>query len=534
MIKFTLAQLDFIVGDIEKNAEKILSAVKEAKRKHQTDLIAFPELALSGYPPEDLLFRRDFLSEIKKYLMIIQENLPEDICVIMGYPESESEQNKIYNSAIVLVRGKILANYRKQLLPNYGVFDERRYFTPGDSPCVFQYKQHRIGLVICEDLWHRGAAEQTQQAGAEILVSINASPFHLGKINKRIEKMQDRVKETHLPLLYVHHCGAQDDLIFDGSSFVLDEKGHLVAQAPFAEEYLLDVKFDGKIYGNDIHLSNDHAQIYQSLVLGVRDYVRKNGFQKTILGFSGGIDSALTLAIAVDALGKENVLPVIMPSRYTSALSLQVAHQQIQLLGLDYQEISIEPEYQAFISSLKLDINKTNITTQNLQARIRAVILMAISNQTNSLLLNTSNKSELAVGYGTLYGDMCGAYGVIKDVWKTDVYHLAQYRNQLSPAIPEEIIARPPSAELALDQLDTDTLPPYDILDEILKKYIEQEKSPEEIIGLGFDEKVVHKIIHMIYQNEYKRKQGPLGPRVSRMAFTRERRYPITNMFHSL
>lgn len=531
MIIFILAQVDFTVGNVEKNAEKILSAVKEAKTQRKADIIIFPELALSGYPPEDLLFRQDFLRDIKKYLIKIQENLPENICAIIGYPESAKD--KIYNSAIVMMRGKTLANYRKQLLPNYGVFDERRYFTAGDSPCVFAYKNVKIGLLICEDLWHRGPAEQTQQAGAEILISINASPFNAGKINERVEKMQERIRETDLPLLYVHHCGAQDDLIFDGSSFVLDENGYLIAQAPFAEEYLLDVKFDDKLYGNDISLTDKNTQIYKSLVLSVRDYVRKNNFEKVLLGFSGGIDSALTLTIAVDALSKENVLPIIMPSRYTSALSLEVAYQQIKLLDVDFQEISIEPEYNSFLSSLKLDEadQKNNITTQNIQARIRAIILMAISNQTHSLLLNTSNKSELAVGYGTLYGDMCGAYGVIKDLWKTDVYQLAQYRNQLSPAIPEEIIMRPPSAELAPDQLDTDTLPPYEILDEILKKHIEEEKSGEEIVSFGFDEKVVNQIIQMIYRNEYKRKQGPLGPRVSRMAFTRERRYPITSAF---
>jgi NAD+ synthetase len=531
MIKFTLAQLDFIVGDLEKNAEKILSAVKTAKIKHQTDIIVFPELALSGYPPEDLLCRQDFLNDTQEQLINIQENLPENICMIIGYPESEFEQDKIYNSAAVITRGKRLANYRKQLLPNYGVFDEKRYFTPGKSACVFKYKQYQIGLMICEDLWHQGLAEQAQQAGAEILVSINASPFHSGKPRKRIEKMQERIAETDLPLLYAHHCGAQDDLIFDGSSFALDEKGHLIAKAPFGEEHFLDVSFDGKLHGNDIDISDNYTQIYKALVLGVRDYVRKNNFKKALLGFSGGIDSALTLAIAVDALDKENVLPVIMPSRYTSALSLQVAHQQIQLLDLKYQEISIEPEYNTFISSLHLDSNKANITTQNLQARIRAVMLMAISNQTHALLLNTSNKSELAVGYGTLYGDMCGAYGVIKDLWKTDVYQLSQYRNQISLVIPEGIITRAPSAELAPGQLDTDILPPYDILDEILKQYIEQQKSPKEIINLGFDEKTVKKIIHMIYQNEYKRKQGPLGLRVSTMPFTRERRYPITNKF---
>ncbi len=533
MIKFTLAQLDFTVGDIEKNAEKIISSAKEAKTKHQTDIIVFPELALSGYPPEDLLFRQDFLNKIKKCLLKIQENLPEDICAIIGYPEFVLEESKIYNSAAVMMRGKILANYHKQLLPNTGVFDEKRYFASGDSSCVFEYKNHRIGVVICEDLWQKGAAKQSQQAGAEILVSLNASPYHQGKINERLEIVQERIKETDLPLLYVNYCGAEDDLIFDGSSFAVDENGHLIAKAPFAEEYLLDVDFDGKLYGNDISLADSCTKIYQSLVLGVRDYVRKNGFQKTLLGFSGGIDSALTLSIAVDALGKENVLPVIMPSRYTSALSLEVAYQQINLLELNYREISIEPEYAAFLSALKLDETdkKNNITTQNLQARIRAVILMAISNQTHSLLLNTSNKSELAVGYGTLYGDMCGAYGVIKDLWKTNVYKLANYRNQLSPAIPQEIITRPPSAELAPDQLDTDTLPPYDILDQILKKHIEHGKSREEIINSGFDEKMVDKIIKMIYLNEYKRQQSPPGPRVSKMAFTRERRYPITNLF---
>jgi NAD+ synthase (glutamine-hydrolysing) len=527
LIRFVLAQLNFTVGDIEKNAKKILGYSQEAKEKYQADIIIFPELALSGYPPEDLLLRKIFLSHIQQALDTIKNNLPEDLCAIIGYPEGD--KTNVYNSAAVLIHGKIIANHRKQLLPNYGVFDEERYFEHGSSPCVFSYKDHNIGLVICEDLWSKGLAEETLKAGAQILISINASPFHAGKIESRFEKMRRRNLETELPLLYVNHCCAQDDLIFDGSSFALDETGHIVAMAPFAEECLLPLIWNDSLHGNIISLTDQDTQIYKALVLGVRDYVRKNHFEKVLLGFSGGIDSSLTLAISVDALGKENVLPVIMPSRYTSQLSLDAAHKQLKKMNLEYRVISIEKPFDAFLSTL--NIQKENLTTENIQARVRAVILMAIANETNSLLLNTSNKSELSVGYGTLYGDMCGAYSVIKDLWKTEVYHLAKYRNKISAIIPKEIIERPPTAELSSHQLDTDTLPPYEILDEILKKYIEEEKSLEDIIKIGFDAVIVKNIIQMVCRSEYKRKQAPLGPRVSKLAFTRERRYPITSGF---
>jgi len=522
-LRFCLAQLNFTVGDIQNNTQKIINASLQAKKDKNADVIIFPELALSGYPPEDLLFRKDFLSKIKNALEEIKNNLPQDICAIIGYPEQEG--NFLYNSVVALNNGKVLANHRKNLLPNYGVFDEKRYFKSGTDTTVFKYKNHTLGLTICEDLWHEGPAQETQKKGAQVLISMNASPFHQGKVEGRIHLMQKRVKETGLPLIYVNHCTGQDDLIFDGSSFILDEKGQCIFQAPFAKDGLF--MSDEPTY---ITPENSIAQIYDALVLGVKDYVRKNQFEKVLLGFSGGVDSALTLAIAVDALGGKNVLPVILPSRYTSALSIELAQKQLNLMNLPAQEISIEPAFKAFLDSLALKEENT-LTVQNLQARTRAILLMALSNQKNALLLNTSNKSEVSVGYSTLYGDLCGAYAVLKDVWKMEVYTLAHYRNTLSSVIPAEIIQRPPTAELIHGQQDTDTLPPYEILDEILKYYIEEEKSIQEIIKSGFDDALVNKVIKMVKLSEYKRKQSPPGPRISKLAFTRERRYPITTSF---
>lgn len=546
-----LAQLNFTVGDIENNAKKIIQACHEAKKNH-AELVIFPELALSGYPPEDLLFREDFLDRITASLKLIQKNLPEKLCAIIGYPEkikSSSSRPRCYNSAIVLTQQKSIAHYRKQLLPNYGVFDEKRYFSPGNkTPCIFKFRRKTFALFICEDLWEPEPIQHLKsvckKTGAiDYIISINASPFNHRKIETRLKQLKSQLKILS-PLLtsgliYVNHCTAQDDLIFDGSSVVLNPKGNLSRLGPFAEEAIVYFSDSNKSNNSNIKtpitLPLPEAQLYKALVLGVQEYVRKNHFQKVLLGFSGGIDSSLTLAIAVDALGKENVLPVFLPSRYTSTLSLVAAKQQLKLMGLNYRLISIEPFFQKAIKSLKLNISKpskiTAITLQNIQSRLRAVILMALSNEEHRLLLNTSNKSELAVGFGTLYGDMCGAYGVIKDLWKTEVYKISHYRNQLSPVIPEDILTRPPTAELADEQLDTDTLPPYDILDEILKQYIEQEKSIKAIIRAGFDKATVEKVVNLIVHNEHKRKQAPLGPRVSKLAFTRERRYPITSTY---
>lgn len=520
-----LAQLNFTVGRIDENAQKILDCIKQAHASKTAQLVIFPELALSGYPPEDLLFRKDFLEYVYTSLLYIAEHMPNDIAAIIGYPERDPKKNKtLYNSAAVLLNHKIIANHRKQILPNYGVFDEKRYFTAGSDSTVFEYENIKYGLTICEDLWHKGPAEMAKQAGADILISINASPFHVAKFSRRVEKMRERISDTHLPLLYINHMTAQDDLIFDGGSFGLNKNGELIAHAELFKEDLVAINLDSDLTKKiDAHIPDDIAQCYQALVLGTHDYVTKNNFKKVLVGFSGGIDSALTLAVAMDALGKENVLPVILPSRYTSELSLELAFEQLKLWGIDkYRIISIDEIFQDYCDLLKL--TEDSLTTQNLQARIRGNILMALANQENLMLLNTSNKSEIAAGYGTSYGDLCGGYAVLKDVWKTEVYKLAQHKNILP-----EIIARPPTAELAPNQFDTDALPPYDILDGILKLYIEQDLSLADIVKHGFDETLVKKSIKLVSLNEYKRKQVAPGPRVTRRAFTRERRYPITS-----
>ncbi len=520
-MKIVLAQLNFTVGDIRHNTKKIIESAQHARDVLNADMIVFPELALCGYSPEDLLLRDDFLLSANKALQEIAKAVPE-ILMVVGYPE------KNFNSAAVFLHGKKIAYYRKQQLPNYGVFDEKRYFKEGGETCVFEYKNKKFGLLICEDLWFQGPASVAKKAGAEYIISINASPYDVEKIAAREKMLCQRHEEISLPIFYVHNVGAQDDLVFDGSSCVVNQQGKISARAPFAQESLFVVDVETQ-QGELNQIPAREAQMYQALVLGVRDYVHKNGFQKVLLGLSGGIDSALTLAIAMDALGKENVTAVALPSRYTSALSMQALEEQIKLTQVGHQIIDIEKVFSAFLATLHLPLDKPphNLTVQNLQARARGMILMALSNDSNALLLNTSNKSEMAVGYGTLYGDMAGSYAVLKDVWKTEVYQLAHYRNQLSQVIPTIIIERAPSAELLPDQKDEDHLPPYSLLDVILQYYVEQDLSAEEIIAKKFDEKIVKHVIELVNKNEYKRRQSAPGPKVSARAFYRERRYPI-------
>ncbi|MFM2322074.1 MAG: synthase [Pseudomonadota bacterium] len=535
-LHIAVAQLNFLVGDINGNTQIILSTMQKAKQA-SVDLLVFPELALSGYPAEDLLLREDFKAQIIEALKIIQAQ-SADIAIILGHPHYHS--GRIYNAASLIQNQKILTSYHKQYLPNYGVFDERRYFTPGNSAGLFQVKGINIGLLICEDLWYSQATLVLKEKAAQLLICINASPFDYTKANQRIKIIKERIKESHLPILYVHGVSGQDDLVFDGGSQAFDAKAQLCAHAGFFKETLWLIDLNTKLLPEFIAQTIMPAPlvdeaIYQALVLALRDYVNKNHFSGVLLGLSGGIDSALVLTIAVDALGKDRVHAVSLASRYTSKLSLDIASYLTKKLDVSLQILSIEPSFSAFLTTLKLDPKHppSATSTENIQARCRAVLLMALSNQSGELLLNCTNKSELAVGYGTLYGDMAGGFAVLRDVFKTRVYQLATYRNKISSVFPESLLTRAPTAELAENQKDEDTLPPYTQLDPILELYIEQEKSIDEIIDAGFAKELVQRVINLVDKNEYKRRQLAIGPRVTPRAFSRERRYPITSGFSS-
>lgn len=534
-LHIAVGQFNFLVGGIKANTQKILDVIKEAKQAN-VDLLVFPELALCGYPPEDLLLREDFKQQIKNALKIIQAQ-SNDISILLGHPDY-TEQG-IYNAASLIADKEIVATYHKQCLPNYGVFDERRYFKPGHSPGLIKVKNISIGILICEDLWHPGPILSAKHAGAELIICINASPFDETKAQERICALKINIAETNLPVLYVHGVSGQDDLVFDGGSLAFDSQSTLTAHADFFTEklWLVDFKqtehtFTPQALPAD---RSTEASIYQALVLAVRDYVNKNHFPGVLLGLSGGMDSALVLAITVDALGKDRVHAVTLPSRFTSELSLQIASSLAQILAVQLTTLSIEASFSAFLTTLNLDPQHppAGITTENIQARCRAVLLMALSNQSGDLLLNASNKSELAVGYATLYGDMAGGFAVIKDVPKTMVYKLAHYRNTIAPIFPKELLSRAPSAELAADQCDEDSLPPYSELDPILALYVEQDKSLADIVAAGFKKEVVERIINLVDKSEYKRRQIAVGPRTTTRAFGRERRYPITSGFNA-
>lgn len=537
-LRIVIAQLDSMVGNIDQNAAKIMQAVTEARDVAQAQLIVFPELTLTGYPPEDLLLRSDFQQKTRVTLQELAKNI-HGIDVILGYPEARHEG--IFNAAAVIREGKIIATYYKHHLPNYGVFDERRYFTRGTAPCIFECHGIPIAVTICEDLWYPDVILQAKEAGARLVCSLNASPYDYTKATLRARTIQDRALETGLPIIYAASVGGQDELIFDGGSLALDSNGQICQNGEFFKEELITVDVD--INTNDVVMKNANVlptlsvegSIYQALTLGLKDYVEKNKFPGVILGLSGGIDSALTLAIAVDALGSDRVQAVLMPSRYSSELSKTIALEQCKLMNVKYQEYSIEPAFTAYLETLKplLEENPEGITAQNLQARIRCAILMAISNQTGALLLSTGNKSELATGYTTLYGDMAGGFAVLKDVYKTMVYRLANYRNTLGAVIPKAVIERAPSAELAPNQTDQDSLPPYSLLDQILQLHVEFDKPASEIIAAGFDPVIVKKVLRLVERNEYKRRQGAPGIKITPRAFGRDRRYPITSGFSS-
>ena len=539
-LTIVMAQLNFLVGDIDGNTDLVIASARRAITEQSADMIVFPELTLVGYPPEDLLLRPSLQVRVEKALAkILAANL--DIFLVLGYPFRQSA--KLYNALSVIKKRECLGVYLKQCLPNYQVFDENRYFTPGSDPLVLELLGTRCAFTICEDLWESGPIQQTKSAGAQLAVNINASPFHINKLVERKELLSKRCKQAGFPILYVNLIGGQDELVFDGGSMAANAKGECCFLAPSYVEGLYSLEIlvsqDGRIEIPHKSIANDldlEVDVYQSLVLGVRDYVNKNKFKGVVLGLSGGIDSALTLAIAVDALGSDRVQAVMMPFEFTSQLSLDVAAKQAEKLGVNYQVIAINEIYHSFIDALSDEFAGTtvDVSEQNIQARARGVLLMAISNKQGLLVLTTGNKSEIAVGYSTLYGDMAGGFDVLKDVSKTLVYKLANYRNnsflqQREEIIPQLVIDRAPSAELAPNQVDQDSLPDYEVLDQILELYIEKDRSAEDIIEHGFAEDIVRRILRLVDLNEYKRRQSPVGVRLTERGFGRDRRYPITN-----
>jgi NAD+ synthase (glutamine-hydrolysing) len=534
-LRIVMAQLNLLVGDIDGNAEKVLAACQTARDELGAQTIVFPELTLTGYPSEDLLLRPGFLRRVEVGLSWLRERV-RGIDVVLGYPQRSVEG--VYNAAGVLRDGEIIASYCKSQLPNYGVFDERRYFIEGHAPCVVDLGGVPVGLSICEDIWHPGPVQRAAQAGARVLLNLNASPFHIYKGREREAQLELRVQESGLPIVYVNLVGGQDELVFDGESLVMAADGRVTQRSPAFEEGLypvdLEVAADGTVTPRAAEVTpfrSEPESVYSALVLGVRDYVDKNGFPGAIIGLSGGIDSALTLAVAVDALGADRVEAVMMPSRYTRDMSLEDARQQATRMGVEYRVLPIESAFQAFLAILKDEFAGTaaDTTEENIQARCRGILLMAISNKMNKVVLTTGNKSEMAVGYATLYGDMVGGFGVLKDVLKTLVYRLASYRNTLAEVIPQRVIERPPSAELAPDQEDTDSLPDYDILDGILEMFVERDLCAEEIVAAGYDAAIVDRVVAMVIRNEYKRRQAAPGVRITKRAFGRDRRYPITS-----
>jgi NAD+ synthase (glutamine-hydrolysing) len=579
-LKICVAQLNLHVGDLHGNAQKMIAAAHEAY-EHGARLLLTPELSICGYAAEDLFLRPAFISACHDAVKMVANACAglKGMVVVVGHPTGGDERSKSvaiqrrFNAASVISEGRILETYAKRELPNYQVFDERRYFTPGQGVCVFQVEsdlgeQVSVGLLICEDAWFEEPAQLALEAGAQVLAVINASPFHVGKGGERVQRMADRVKATGLPLVYAHLVGGQDEVVFDGGSFALNAKGDLVARAECFKEKLLYIgvkqpentskmtvvgvsiasaaidlivnEADGK---KDIIAPqrSDEADLWDALVLGIRDYLGKNGFPGAILGLSGGIDSALVLALAVDALGKDKVRAVMMPSPYTADISWIDAREMALRMGVRYDEISIVPEFEAFKKSLASEFEglKEDTTEENIQARIRGTLLMALSNKFGSMVLTTGNKSEMATGYCTLYGDMAGGFAAIKDIAKTTVFKLCLWRNQNDPngtgsnPIPERIITRPPSAELRADQKDQDSLPPYEVLDAILERYMENDQSIAEILAEGFAPADVQRVTHLIKINEHKRRQAPIGIRVTHRSFGKDWRYPITSKFRA-
>lgn len=530
-LTLALAQLNLTVGAIEANTDAMLAAAERAAEQG-AELVLFPELAITGYPPEDLLLRNDLYQRVDAALARLAA-ASLHTALVVGHPWREG--GKLYNAASFFCQGKLAGRYFKQLLPNYGVFDEKRYFSAGSESCVVDFKGHKLGLLICEDVWEPAPMANAKAAGAELVLSLNASPYHRGKAWIRESLLARRSRDNRLPLLYLNLVGGQDELVFDGRSKVFNAAGELIQSLVAFEEQLALVRLADKapVAAEIQPALAPLAEVYRALVLATRDYVNKNGFNGAVLGLSGGIDSALTLAIAVDALGKDKVQAVMMPFRYTASMSVEDAEEEAQRLGVEFDIVSIEPMFDAFMGQLAplFEGTERDTTEENLQARARGVLLMAISNKRRRLVLTTGNKSEVAVGYCTLYGDMVGGFAPIKDVPKTLVFELAKYRNSLGYVIPQRVIDRPPSAELAPDQLDQDSLPPYDVLDAILEAYVEQDKSLDELLAAGFNEADVRRVIKLVDINEYKRRQSAVGPRITPRNFGKDRRYPITSGF---
>ena len=531
ILNITLAQLNPLVGDITNNVAAMVKAAQQARDTLNADVIIFSELAVCGYNSEDLLLRPEFISKIEQAIQSLIQ--VKNIILIFGLPVL-SPDNILTNRAQVFLNNQLLCDYIKSHLPNYGVFDEQRYFAPGHEPGLFKVRNITCGIGLCEDFWTSSYIETLKNKGASLIFNLNASPFDIQKSNLRMQHMSAQCQSNQISMIYVNQVGGQDDLLFDGGSFALNNTGQMIHQSPFFEESLQNVTYDltqhqfiEKPITHSFHLE---SMLYKALVLSIRDYINKNNFKGVILGLSGGIDSALVLSLAVDALGKDRVEAVMMPYHYTAPMSLEDAEQEANLLGVKYSVLPIESVYNALNDTLSSSFVglEQDVTEENLQARIRGILLMAMANKKQYMVLNTGNKSELSIGYTTLYGDMVGGFNVLKDVSKTLVYQLAKWRNQTQEIIPKRVISRPPSAELAPNQIDQNSLPPYHELDKILSLYIEKNQSIQQIIAFGFEKEWVEKIITWIHANEYKRRQSVIGPKISTLAFDRERRYPIT------
>ncbi len=529
-MKIALAQFNATLGDLAGNSLKI-KTMAEAAQRGGARLMVTPELALCGYPPEDLALRADFYHENARVLAQLATELPAELAVLVGFPLLEDDRR--YNAAAVLRNGRVEAVYRKQCLPNHSVFDEVRTFMPGDEALVFEVDGQRYGVLICEDVWQAGPARQAVEAGAKTLLVLNASPYHKGKQPVRQEVVRRQAEATGAAVIYVNMVGGQDELVFDGGSFAVADDGELSAQFPMFEEGLYFIDDAAAPVGALHALPAPDECVYRALVLGVRDYVNKNGFPGVIVGSSGGIDSALTLCIAVDALGADRVQAVMMPSQYTADMSVDDARELADNLGIRHSVLPIGPMFASFKTALAAEFAglPEDIAEENIQARVRGVLLMALSNKSGKMVLTTGNKSEMAAGYATLYGDMAGGFSALKDVAKTLVWRLSRYRNTLSPVIPERIITRPPSAELRPDQTDQDSLPPYEVLDAIMERYMELDQSPRDIVAAGYAEPDVRRVVRLIDRSEYKRRQSAPGVRITQRGFGRDRRYPITSKY---